>query len=309
MMQIVSSTATGLLYKTLRYIHTYGSLIGKTWDAIDISLQLTNPAASFVFQRKQHWVWALQELSDRLNPMFKNPGYAYRFRSNWARKLEKENGTFVYTYGGIYRKQVPAVLKALKNKSTREAVISVWNSDSLLENQVHGKRTPCTLNHHFIIREHHLYLFTNMRTSDAVNLLCYDIFHHCMLQSYVAAKLGIGLGDFMLRLDHAYYQKKRRETKNIDRIIDELSLNIIAPSPVFGFTKDHLDEDMKLHYHVIELARAGSFSEALDLASTIFNLFVKEWSLSLVVAESSLRGHTLKHQFELPEFQFIHKQL
>lgn len=288
----------------LEKVHTRGELQGKTIDLLGVNLISFNPLDSFIFVKKQHWTWALAEMSDRLNPNFVNPGMAYHFRPTWKKKLAKEGGIFCYTYGEVYRKQLPRILKRLRSKSTREAIMTVWHPNHLIDDSY--ERTPCTLTLHFLIRDGALHLIVNMRTNDVINLLPYDLLHHMLLQRYVAAKMKLQLGQYRHNVGHVYYQKKRAATGNIERVLAELH-GAELPEEFPGswdFWSGTVDADMRLHYILLTEARKGLSVAGL---SAIESSFVREWTAILIMAEQARLGEPFEYKFELPMFRFIHQ--
>ncbi len=306
MILIETDNATEAMLLVFQAIRRDGKFVGKTSDILDVHLVIRNPVHSLTHMRKQHWVWALQEGSDRLNPNFENPGQAYRFRPNWQKKLVKEEGKFCYTYGEVYCIQLPFILKKLKAKQTREAIINMWESPYLFNQD---DRTPCTLTLHFLIRDKLLHLFVNMRTNDATNLLPYDIWHHCLLQRYVAAKLGLGLGAYHHHADHMYVPKRRITTGNLSRVITEL-VSHMGERDYYSsedFQTSTLDADMEAHYVATRAAREGDFKSAVQWRENIVSNFVSNWTALLLMAEGNARGYKAAIPITFPEFKQINE--
>lgn len=302
---ILAPNGTTAFVETLRHVQERGEPVGKTRDLLSVHIEIADPEQGFVYAPKQHWVWALYEMSDRLNPDFKNPGNAWRFRSTWRKKLEAEGGQFCYTYGDVFKQQLPPLLARLRKKQTREAIITMWEPKYLHEDV---PRTPCTLALHFLIRDSRLFLMANMRTNDVVNLLPYDLWHHTFLQTYIAARLSLNLGFYTHTTDHAYYPKRRDTTGIISRLIwgcERLyPKHDLSTHGLFTLT---LNEDIHTHYLALRMARDGSLAGALDLAQGIAGIFIREWTTTLVVAEAKLRGHSLECPMSLPMFSYIHE--
>jgi len=127
------------------------------------------------------------------------------------------------SYGDCYNFQLPKILKKLKKKGQREAIINVWNYDHLSEST---PRRPCTLTLHFIINnEDKLNLFVNMRTNDVMNLLYSDVFHHTLLQKYIASELNLKLGSYFHNCSYFYYQKKRDITGSVLNTMKRLKIS------------------------------------------------------------------------------------
>lgn len=217
------------IYKNILIrIEQEGDIIAKAKTISNLSFELTNPQYSLINLRK-NWNWALHEGINRMSwedPFLMNPGTAYQFRPAWKKKLEKEDGEFDYSYGERYAQQIPALLKILKAKTEREAILTVWDDDHLVNRNLYQRR-PCTIALHF-------YRMVNpsgdtilecqcfMRTSDVMNLLPYDVFHHTLMQRYIASVLGIKMGSFYFTASIAYYQKKRDVTGSVANTIKKL---------------------------------------------------------------------------------------
>jgi len=200
---------------------------------------------------KIYWVWAFVEGIERLAKNYINPGVAWKLRPNWKKKLGKENGTFCYSYGDIYRGQLPIILKTLKRSLEREAIISVWKPE-YLEKRKKYQRVPCTLTLHFYKDESikhapKLNLFVNMRSSDVPNLLSYDLFHHSLLLRYVAAKIGCPIGSLFFRASHFYMHQKRWRHEKLERELAGMEDRIYTPFPM-TVDPEKLDEDISNAY-------------------------------------------------------------
>lgn len=300
--QICSQTATKAYLELLYAMGHSAKKLGKTYDMINATLTVTDPTQNFVYMTKQHWVWCLYEGSERLDPAFENPGHAYRFRPVWRRKLQKEGGYFCYTYGEVFRRCLPGVLARLRSKSTREAIIPMWISDYLDKKAF--DRTPCTIALHFMVRDGQLFLTVYMRTNDVVNLLPYDLWHHMMLQCYVAAKLGLGLGHYTHHVGNLYYQKKRVETGILGRIKGELQANLDNECWT-EFDPETVSADMARHYILVDNARTGSSLGALEAVEEINSPWIRDWTKILLCADCRLRGYLVDTKLESPEFNYI----
>ncbi|HLD98219.1 MAG TPA: thymidylate synthase [Candidatus Nanoarchaeia archaeon] len=208
-----------ILQKTL----DEGILWAKAKTITPISFTITNPVLSLI-NHKKNWSWAFVELANRLafeEKEMQNPGSAWTFRPAWKRKLEKENGEFHYSYGEEYTIQIPHILKKLKLSADREAILTMWKPEYLYIKEM--DRRPCTLNIHFFKIQNKLHCSVYMRTVDIMNLLPYDVFHHTMLQRYLASVLGIELGNFNFNASFGYYQKKRDVTGSVQNTLNALS--------------------------------------------------------------------------------------
>ena len=235
-MNLITGENFNSIYRDiLLEIQSNGKLEGKTRDITELIFRLDDPTRYQLFHKK-NWMWAYVELVDRFSG--ENPGTAYNYRPAWKRKLAKEDGKFHYAYGPVWIRQVGAVIKQLKKqKTSREAIMNLWESKYLLRQEDFNRR-PCTLTYHFYIRNKKLNLSVNMRSNDVINLLPYDVMHNCLLQQYVAAGLGIELGYYFHHSSHAYWPKKReREGRGyipelINKISDSEKFHDFKPSKI-----------------------------------------------------------------------------
>jgi len=267
---LTQDSFTRIYLDLIKLVSGKGTLEAKTRDLLAVQLVLTDPERSLLLIKK-NWKWAFQETFDRMSGIFgedeerANPGIAYKYRSAWTKKLEKEGGeSFDYAYGNVYREAVPKVIRLLRNKLWREAIIPVWQPAYLIY-QEDFQRRPCTLTLHFIIRNGQLHAFCNMRTNDIINLLPYDVFHHTVLQRYIAAKLEMKVGRYYHFATHMYYPKKReREGRQfLEKVIEKLGKVSIEQ---YGFKVSELysqaiDKDFKAANDI--LYRGGHVGQAI----------------------------------------------
>lgn len=223
-----NGTFVSLYDNLLNDIRFKGQLVGKTRELMNTQICLTDPRYG-ILPYDKNWRWAFQELLDRMSYTYgykqlSNPGRAFIYRPRWEKKLQKEGGKFHYSYGEMFNNQLEEVYKELKsNKSSREAVITLWTPKYLINKKQYLRR-PCTLNFHFIIRDKKLHCFVSMRSNDVINLLPYDVFHHSFIQRWLAYRLDLDLGHYYHSSTHSYYPKKREaEGRNyFDKFFGEL---------------------------------------------------------------------------------------
>ena len=286
MFVVRASNFTELYIDLLKLIVDAGELEAKTREIFPVAIVLENPEHSLLYHKK-NWKWCFQELFDRMSGVFNqpaeyaNPGLAAPYRPAWKRKLAKEGGKFHYAYGEVYNTQVPAVIKQLKKqKTTREAIINVWNSN-YLEKQLDFNRRPCTLTIHFLIRNKKLHCFVNMRTNDVINLLPYDVFHHTFLQRYIAHELNLDLGSYTHTATHMYYPKRRELRNYFEKVFFTLENSAatsweIMSTPIKSYT---MDKDIEIAYKVLYLNEGGVENISSPLIKNLVN-FITGGSLN-----------------------------
>lgn len=283
-------------------------LYGKMKMVDHLYFTLENPLNPLINIRK-NWVWALHEGINRLSfedPDLQNPGTAYEFRPNWKRKLDKEGGhRFCYSYGQEYQEQIPNIIKKLKSKSEREAILVMWH-DWYLEKSINKimARRPCTLTIHFYFFDQRLHCNVNMRTVDVMNMLPYDVFHHCLLHRHIATELGVNPGLFHFTASFAYYQKKRDTTGSVINTIEALK-NSNPPEPIreWQFT----DTDRKKLMEVTKLIndKVNIFGGGYNMSG--FSMFGHQYAKALLYLYNKKFRKQPKEVSFLNEFEVIYK--
>ena len=95
-------------------------------------------------------------------------------------------------FGDDEKCQVDRIIELLrKDKDTRQAVISIYNSN---DNKNITKDVPCTCTLQFLIRNNRLNCITYMRSNDLILGTVNDIFSFTMLQELVANEVGVEIG-------------------------------------------------------------------------------------------------------------------
>ena len=81
-----------------------------------------------------------------------------------------------------------------RDSDSRRAVIHIRTPDD----SIHAvKDVPCTLALQFFIRDNALHLHVNMRSSDIILGLSYDVPAFTIMQEVMANELGVGLGEYV----------------------------------------------------------------------------------------------------------------
>jgi len=292
--------------KTLMMMEEESILFAKMKMVDHYTFTLLDPTQSLVNLRK-NWAWALHEGINRLSfddGDMQNPGTAYSYRPNWKRKLEKEGEKFCYSYGQEYQKQVYQVIQKLRSKSEREAIIVMWHDYYTLKS-IHQMmpRRPCTLTLHFYFFDGKLNCACNMRTVDVMNMLPYDVFHHTLLQRYIASVLKVDIGVFHFTASFAYYQKKRDISGSVKNTIAKLKENSVPDAEEdWLFTEDDRKKLIKLT-KLIDDEHSN-----LENRFTIdgLSLYGEQYAKALLYLYK-LKMLKLKRPVKLKEFEVIYK--
>lgn len=95
-------------------------------------------------------------------------------------------------YGPPVVAQLPYVLETLReDPDSRQAVVDIWRPSPPRTRDV-----PCTLSLQFLLRAGRLDLVVTMRSNDIWLGTPYDVPLFCRVQSLVASKLGVELGEY-----------------------------------------------------------------------------------------------------------------
>lgn len=171
-----------------------------------------------------------------------------------------------------------------RDPDSRRAVIHIRTPDDSL-NAV--KDVPCTLALQFFIRENKLHLHVNMRSSDIILGIAYDVPAFTTMQEILANEIGVGLGEYVHTSNslHCY----ERDFEMLSAIADS---NIRNSSPMPAFPQN---------FPIIELLRAeekisSSKDEGPqlneDLQDQVARQLVEDWSSVLC----SFRARKMKDE-------------
>ena len=135
-----------------------------------------------------------QEIADRCSGEPLNPGNSYKIRADMWTKFLEGNNKFSYQYAERLwtNDQFRTVINCLKNDAgTRQAVLSVWNSDKDMDGHKlgGGNRIPCSLNYQFMIRNNRLHCIYSMRSNDFLGHHVIDLYCATGLMEYVVKEL------------------------------------------------------------------------------------------------------------------------
>lgn len=157
--------------------------------------------------------WAKKEFKERISLSNINPGKAYKMRKEvWDEFLVK--GKFEYTYNERIRPQLEYVIEELElHPETRQAVVHInFASDA---RRLGKKRVPCSMFYQFMKRDGKLDIIYVMRSSDFSTHFQNDIWLADELRRYVAKRVGLEVGKFIMFISSLHiYQKDWEELNN-----------------------------------------------------------------------------------------------
>lgn len=179
-------------------------LIGYSYMVVD-----TSDRDAWLEGLGKNLTWAKADLEERLAGGI-NPGEAFKLRDVWSEFVH--NGRFQYTYSERLQGQINDVVNLINNnKTTRQAVIPIY--DKNLDNANRGglARIPCSMYYHLIPRNGKLHIIYNMRSCDFAEHMPYDVWMACELRDHVAKQVGMEPGDFIHSISslHTFYKDNK----------------------------------------------------------------------------------------------------
>lgn len=167
---------------------------------IDKPLLNRDEAIRYVFKEESDKIikYCKQEIKDRCSGKPLNPGNSYKIRPDMWNKFLENDSKFSYQYAErLWSKQQfdNVILTLINDSGTRQAVLSVWNSDKDMDvsKTGGGNRIPCSLNYQFMIRNGRLHCIYSMRSNSAIE--------HCPIDLYCAS----GLMEYVVKRLKKYY--------------------------------------------------------------------------------------------------------
>lgn len=150
--------------------------------------------------------WCHAELDERIFHE-DNPGNAWKLRKEvWEEFLD--DGMFEYTYSHRINShaQLHHVIKELKeNPDSRQCIIHIHMSEDV--EVMRKRRIPCSMYYQLMIRRGKLDIIYNMRSSDFDTHFTNDIWLAIGLRNYIAGKINIKTGIFMMNVGSLHRYK------------------------------------------------------------------------------------------------------
>lgn len=245
-----------------------GSKLHSTYEAVDVSLKLYIPddvesLANYLGEDLNR-EWAEEHFQERVGGVPLNPPPSH-VRWPWARhntNHQDDGEQFSHTYPErmwpkvagrefnldqgrnvgirfLYGDLSDVVDLLVRSPLTRQAYLPIWFPEDT--GTVHGKRVPCTLGYHFMIRDNLLSCRYYMRSCDLIRHFTDDIYLAARLMQWVCEKVNVGwcpyYGDPEAK---AVCEHEHLETGNLVMHIaslhafkgDEYKLRQIASRPV-----------------------------------------------------------------------------
>lgn len=152
--------------------------------------------------------WLKAEFKERISGIPENPGYAYKLRPEiWEQFLENGN-MFSYTYAERMWWQINRNLEELRHHpTTRQAIIEIHDRNIDQEN-LSGRRIPCSMFYQFLIRDGKLDIIYVMRSSDFATHFQNDIHLAMDLQAWFSERLQIPVGKYIMFVSSLHIYNK-----------------------------------------------------------------------------------------------------
>ncbi len=138
---------------------------------------------------------------------YSNPEPTLRRRKLW-KELVEPNGKFSYSYAERMA-LLPHYIDALKrNPNMRGCYLGIWDTSKDYTNVGSGRRVPCSLGYHFVIRNGALTLIYMMRSCDLATHFASDVYLALKLQEHVASAVGFAVGPLVHFISSLHVYKK-----------------------------------------------------------------------------------------------------
>jgi thymidylate synthase len=186
-----------------------------------------------------------------------------------------------------------------KDPDSRRAVIHIRTPDDSVHE---SKDVPCTLALQFFIREGKLHLHVNMRSSDIILGIAYDVPAFTTMQEVLANELGVELGEYVHTSNslHCY----ERDFAMLDEIARS-SDNLGRPMPAYPRSFP-IDDLMRVEHAVWDASEGEVRDEFMPSVTKITEKIespearnlVNDWANILISHRArKLKDSKLAHQF------------
>lgn len=207
-----------------------------SYELLHYQTGLTNPAARIMTHPSRplnivvalaRWVW-LMSGNNRLEDIayyepkvagFSDDGLTVPGSSYGARLFNPQPGI----------DQIHGAIQRLRNEpGTRQATAVVWQPHDAVRQ---SRDIPCTHGMFFHIKDGRLVMCVTMRSNNAFRILPFNIFEFTMLQEYVAACLGLEMGDYVHWAASMHVYDNPREMPATRELADsDCAESIVMPS-------------------------------------------------------------------------------
>jgi len=164
-----------------------------------------------------------------------------------------------------------------KDSDSRRAVIHIRTPDDSLHAV---KDVPCTLALQFFIREGNLHLHVNMRSSDIILGIAYDVPAFTMMQEILANEIGVGLGDYVHTSNSLHCYERDFEMLNDIANSTESSGLPMDPLPKVFPTSELMEVE-----RAVDTMSNGEFLDGIIFRNQLFIDLIADHSTSVLVTD------------------------
>jgi thymidylate synthase len=214
-------------------------------EITNTTLVLTNPRKCLVTNsaRKMNYAFAVMEKMQYLTGD-SEPNRLGFYNSNFMNYRNKY-GFFDGDYGPRMQYWLPYIYNLLKvDPDSRQAVMTIYG----VQDRHETKDVPCTIMHHYMLRNGKLNLTVYMRSCDILWGLPYDANGFCFIQEFMAAALGVEMGTYTHIVGSLHSYNERED--QLKRVLDSNDyLNIKNPV----IQQDTYEKLMHKFKHLLDL--------------------------------------------------------
>src|SRR5215831_5549711 len=193
---------------------------------LHFTAQIPERSAQLVHEVAPNMPWAEDEFQERVAGEAHNPHWGLEKWPWWREQTEATmyHGMFTHTYSERFwpntaHEDAPAPITGIRYKYgdlndvltllfkhpyTRQATLPIFYPEDT--GGVHGGRIPCTLQYHFLMRQHKMHMFYAIRSCDAVRHFRDDIYIACRLVQWTLDQLRMNAYEFGNPSDQAFWE-------------------------------------------------------------------------------------------------------
>lgn len=195
-------------------------------------------------------------------------------------KEEQENKRIIGAYGpkifglinGEQSQFDRVVNQILKRKETKQAYLSISETDDYKLREEKFSSPPCTIGLHFFVRDNKLNLTVYMRSNDAYYGLPHDLFCFTMLQELVSVKVNIPLGIYTHNATSMHIYEEHNQ--QIEKYLEEGLHEPIEMPLLMDVSENMLDlvsKEFDLSEEISKLSKMDNYWKDYSLFSSKHN--------------------------------------
>ena len=253
-----------------------------TKELLNVTMCLTNPRARLIFSkyRKLNYAFSVAEMYSHMAGI-NSVKYISYWNSNYAQF--SDNGfNFYGNYGKRLKDFIPELIEKIKNnKNTRQATLTIYNSNDLTEQ---SKDIPCTVVLDFKLRKDKLHMHVFMRSNDLIWGLMYDLIAFTMMQEIIANSLNVGLGFYNHTVGSLHVYEKHWELLE--------KMNDVEDVPMLDIKENYeqILVEANIAQRMVSACPASNYVSHLLQALTLYGLKKRN-----LLIDKNIRERHLKH--------------